>query len=363
MDVTRVMLPIRRCPFGEITAISYYRGYLPLKRLSGNDDRYDVKTFDNNGIVVYSWMLNETGRKFGDEFDIYWITRLHNTVDETISVQQVVERMHEMGAVAVFDSDDDLMGDYRQFDGSKAFVETIKVMDVVTASTPYLADRMREYVDTKPIVLPNCIDVDWFSRVSMRSERKSDKLTLGFIGTTTHEEDWIYAGEALRKIANKYENVQVYSAGYMPDYLSAIPNIKKLPPVPYNNYPSLMRQFDIVCCALDEEDKFNKSKSAVKFLEAGAAGRMVNGRIGGAVSVCTDMVTYNRVVRHHVNGVLVANKTNEWYNALARLVEDREYREKLSWRAHSWVKNNRDIAKHYNEWATVLRKAELLRHE
>ena len=363
MGVTKVMLPIRKCPFGEITAISYYRGYLPLKLLSENNDRYNVKFFDNNGLIVYSWLLEKSGRKFGDEFDIYWITRLHNTVDETISVQDVVSRMHEMGSVAIFDSDDDLMGDYRQFDGSDAFVETIQTMDLVTASTPYLADRMSEYVDTKPIVLPNCIDVDWFSRVSMRSQRKSSKLTLGFIGTTTHEKDWIYAGEALRKIASEYDDVQVYSAGYMPDYLSKIPNIKKLSPVPYNQYPGLMRQFDIVCCALDSEDKFNKSKSSVKFLEAGAAAREVDGKVGGAVSVCTDMVTYNRAVRNDVNGVLVANKTDAWYNALTRLIEDEEHRNKLSWRAYNWVKSNRDIKDHYKRWGTVLRKAELLRHE
>jgi glycosyltransferase involved in cell wall biosynthesis len=117
----------------------------------------------------------------------------------------------------------------------------------------------------------------------------------------------------------------------------------------------VIRQFDVVCCALDPNDIFNKSKSAIKALEAMAAKRRLPcGKFGGAVPVCTDMSVYRRAVNHGHNGLLVDN--DQWYAALKKLVTDRSYTTRLSVQGHNWVRRNRDIAQGWKLWESTYRR-------
>ncbi|NIV37473.1 MAG: hypothetical protein GWN58_51060 [Anaerolineae bacterium] len=188
----------------------------------------------------------------------------------------------------------------------------------------------------------------------MRAKRKAEGLTVGFVGTASHYDDWKYPVEALRRIARGHPEVTIVAAGYCPDYLKELPNLLELPPVAYYQYPAIMRQFDIVCCSLDAEDGFNKSKSAIKALEAMAAARALpGGETGGAVPVCTDMKVYRRVVNNRHNGLLTGN--DQWYDTLMSLIEDRALRRKLSVQGHQWVQKHRDVATGCRLWGRAYR--------
>jgi glycosyltransferase involved in cell wall biosynthesis len=230
------------------------------------------------------------------------------------------------------------------------FVETIRAMDLLTVSTPHLSKRMEEYVGYRPPVLPNHIDVGWFKEMSYSADRQFEGLTVGFLGTSSHYGDWEYPIEALKRLKEEHE-ITVTVGGYFPDYLEGI--AEKISGVPYRYYPMLMRQFDIVLCALDPEDMFNKSKSAVKALEAMASARDINGKVGGAIPVCTDMPVYRRCVRHGVNGMLVSD--DDWYTPIKDLITDERKRKRLAIQGHRWVTKNRDVKKGHVRWSRVYR--------
>lgn len=338
---------IRAVKVTGISAINMYRAYAPLTALGEHNRHFRVIVLDQNSlreIVGHDWGDNLLGH------DIYVISRLFAG---HVGRDEFLEAIREHGGVVVFDTDDDLTDDYRELGRGEDFKGILEGVDAVTVSTPYLAKRLADHSRFKPWVLPNHIDVKWFAQTSMEADRQSDKLTVGLVGTASHYDDWQYPAEALRRIAQKYD-VEIVVAGYMPDYLEDLPNVLELKPVPYFFYPRLMRQFDIVCCSLDVEDGFNLSKSSVKALEAMAAARKLpNGKIGGAVAVCTDMAVYRRTVNHRSNGLLTHN--DNWYDTLAQLIEDRPLHYRLAAKGHKWVRQHRNVVSGYRLWAQAYR--------
>lgn len=333
----------------HLSPVAYYRGYQPAMMI-GMFDRYfnsEVWTQMDVGRLI-NFSPGGADRVLVGR-DIYIISRLY----QRDGLDRFLDIIHEGGGLVVFDTDDDLTEEFRDLDSRGGeFVYTMKHMDAVTVSTPFLACRMEEHIGYRPEVLPNHIDCHWFKQVSMLGKRKFNGLTVGLVGTSSHYDDWVYPVEALKQLKEKHSDaVTILVAGYFPDYLDDV--ALKVAPVPYSQYPVLMRQFDIVCCSLDPDDMFNKSKSAIKALESMAAARKVNGKIGGAVPVCTDMPVYRRVVNGS-NGVLTSN--DNWFEVLDRLVTDDILRQKLSVQGHKWVNKHRNSRIGYRRWARFYRQ-------
>lgn len=286
-------------------------------------------------------------------YQIYVVSRLFAGREGR---EEFIDAIRESGGKVVFDTDDDLTDDHRDLGRGGDFKGILHDVDAVTVSTWSLRDQLAPYTNGhRPWVLPNHVDAAWFSKVSRAAKRIVPELTVGFIGTASHYDDWQYPVEALGRLARERDDITIVAAGYTPDYLKELPNLVELKPVPYAHYPGLMRQFDVVCCALDPDDEFNKCKSGIKALEAMSAARVLdNGKIGGAVAVATDMPVYRRVVNNKHNGLLVAN--DEWYGALSRLIDDEQLRTKIAVRGHRWVKKNRNIATGYKLWGAAYRE-------
>jgi len=327
-----------------VSPVSYYRVGLPLRALD-EFTKHEAVTYDQIGLYNMFSMALQEGIDPGETitgYDIYVISRLYR--DD--GADEYVEDVHSRGGLVVFDTDDDLTEEHRHLDGKgEEFSNMVGRADLVTVSTPYLRDRMGKYTDRRPIVLPNHVDFGWFARSSLLREKQHPGLNIGVIGTKTHYNDWLFLEEPFARIAEEYD-VNILTAGFEPDYLAEYTHIEG---VPYKAYPQLMREFDVVCCALDPEDEFNKSKSSIKALESmSAARRLSNGKVGGAVPVCTDMTLYRRTVNDGHNGLLVDN--DDWYEALKMLVEDERTRNRIAYRGHRWVRDNRDIRKGYRLW-------------
>ena len=345
----KIFLPLREDNGGFVSAVQYYRGALPLLTLQNHNEGFEVVAMNSKQVSTMANLEDKVRDKLLSDLDVYWLSRLQRKKGLDLFVKEV----HSHGSKIIFDTDDDLTSEHRQLDIENDFLATVKAVDMVTVSTPFLASRMEGHIGYKPTVLPNNLDTSWFAKSSIDSERLSDKVTVGFIGTSSHYDDWKIAEPAVRKLSNTHD-VQVLTAGYCPDYLEDIPGVKSLGGVSYPYYPGMMRQFDIVCCVLDEHDIFNHSKSSVKALEAMAsARRFSNGKVGGAVPVCTDMKVYRRTVGKR-NGVLIDN--DDWYPVLKELVEDSALRQRLAIQGHKWVRKNKDINNHYQKWGKLLRR-------
>jgi glycosyltransferase involved in cell wall biosynthesis len=327
-----------------VSPVSYYRVGLPLKALD-EFTKHEAVTYDQIGLYNMFSMALKEGMDPAETitgYDVYVISRLYR--DD--GAEEYIEDVHSRGGMVVFDTDDDLTEEYRHLDGrGDEFSNMLSRVDLVTVSTPYLANRMEKYAGHRPVVLPNHVDFGWFAQSSLLREKQHPGLNVGVIGTQTHYDDWKCLEEPFARLSEEYD-VNVLTAGFEPDYLEQYTHIEG---VPYKVYPQLMREFDIVCCALDPEDGFNLSKSAIKALEAMAsARRLSNGKIGGAVPVCTDMTLYRRAVNDGHNGVLVDN--DGWYEALKALIEDEKTRNRIAYQGHKWVRDNRDIRDGYRLW-------------
>ena len=138
--------------------------------------------------------------------------------------------------------------------------------------------------------------------------------------------------------------------GECPRYLDfAGDGLVKFTGVPYELYPILLKQFDVLLCAVDTRDEFSQCKSAVKALECMAI---------GVVPICSQFEPY---IELHTAGaplVLVEEDTRDgWYEAMRRVVSDPEYLEALRSMGPAWVRANRDMCRTgYKLWEAFYRR-------
>jgi glycosyltransferase involved in cell wall biosynthesis len=275
-------------------------------------------------------------------WDMYILGRIHRP--------RAGNPFEQFGVPIVYETDDDLLDDYRNFGSADWVEETVSFCDAVITSTEYLGSRMSKL--GKPVyVLENYIDVDFYAGCSAQAERADDRVTVGLVGTQTHWTDWCYVVTALERIKAKHGNkVLVVTGGYLPSYLKKIVDIN-FAPLPFPQYPAILRQLDIRLCPL-ENDYFNYSKSPLAALEAMAAARPVGKKTGGAVPICIDgMPTYG-IVKNKVNGLKVPN--DGWFDAIDHLVRNSKFRNSLAVAGHRWVRAHRDVSLAVGQWAQTL---------
>jgi SAM-dependent methyltransferase len=99
----------------------------------------------------------------------------------------------------------------------------------------------------------------------------------------------------------------------------------------YAEYLDVLKHADIVLMPL-EDTEFNRCKSDLKFLEAGAC---------GAVALASHVV-YGGSIRNWDTGV-VFTSPDEFAGALARLIEDAALRQRLSQQAYRYVAEERQL--------------------
>lgn len=331
---------IRNHSWKDLCPSAYYRCYLPLREC-------DRSAPDINAQIVGIDAL-EGGTDAGlMGRDIYVLSRMY--ADE--GHQELVDHIHEMGGVSVFDTDDDLTEDHRYISGrGEAFKEMLGVVDYVSVSTPELAERLGQYTKQPPTALRNQLDIDWFTQTASTAKRFIPGLTVGFSGTWTHGYDWQIAGAAFEHAIKAGLDFQGLVHGLFPWYFHKVrDSIIKMDKVPYLIYPTLLAQFDILLCAVDGDDMFNVGKSAIKPIEAMAV---------GAVPVCSKNVQAYRDL--HAAGapiVMVGNQEACWEVAIRELVLDEAQRLELSARGPGWVRQNRNArTEGWKPWAGFFRR-------
>ena len=319
-------------------ACSAIRTLWPLVALHRRAD-FECEWFDAN--KVYSLLVSGKEGEFAGR-DIYIVSRLHGPTKGDNPYKYFTGK-------SVYETDDDLSDVHRDFGTGQWEAEFIHYCDAVTVSTKHLGEVIAKH--GKPVyVVPNHVNTEFYSKVSLEAERMDNRLTIGLIGTGSHWSDWIEMIEPLKKIKENYPGVRIMCGGYRPPYLKGIVDVF-YGALPFEQYPALIRQADIRLSPLDHTDGFNLSKSPIAALEAMACSRPVGGKgkLGGAVAVTADHIAYKGTVQHRTNGMLV--KPGEWYDTLVELIENVKLRERLALAGHKWVCNERDISKSAPMWA------------
>jgi glycosyltransferase involved in cell wall biosynthesis len=327
-------IPIKVLGFvrsGGNRAIAAIRGIWPLIELN--------KRADFECAYVESQQMEKIVRAGKTDrlrdYDLYVVCRMHGPVNGKDPFPFVSGKL-------VYETDDDLTCEHRDFAVGQWVGDTVDLCDAVTVSTKHLNGVMQRY--GKPTyTLPNYLRTDWYGKVSASAERLNDNLTIGLIGTPTHWGDWLIVLDALKRIKADYPNVTVACGGYRPPYLEDVIDVMYAP-LPFESYPAMLRQFDIRLCPLDGTDKFNLSKSPIAALEAMAATRPTGDKVGGATALCSDHPVYKGI-----NTPLVTDE--QWYDAIATFIEDPRRRHEVSVAGHKWVRKHRDMRQGVKLWA------------
>jgi glycosyltransferase involved in cell wall biosynthesis len=237
----------------------------------------------------------------------------------------------------IVDMDDDFLNIHDDNDAKRVYVEgnekfmTVKALlreaDGLTVSTEKLAELYSQY-NTNIEVFENLMDTDIWN---FENTKKDDgKIRIGWSGGMSHHMDLVEFTPVIEAILNKYDNVIFSILGYQPvEWAKFGEQIERGLPVPNHKFPEALalQGYDIGVAPLADTE-FNQAKSAIKYYEYSML---------KVPSVCQkgDHLPYER--KGNSESMLVAGNTNEWVEALSKLVENEALRKSIGVGAYNHV--------------------------
>jgi glycosyltransferase involved in cell wall biosynthesis len=189
-------------------------------------------------------------------------------------------------------------------------IRNIEVADLVTASTDYLAEVVSK-LNPNVVVLPNYIPASLLE-APRAVGRKG--VVIGWSGGASHRLDLAELGTNLSRFLRRYPDVSLHLMGDaqaaallskgIRDRTRFTPWVESVP-----EFHAAI-DFDITLAPL-RASRFNRSKSAIRCLEAAALGIPV---------IASDFGPYADFVRHGETGLL-ASRPHEWSQYLRELLD------------------------------------------
>jgi glycosyltransferase involved in cell wall biosynthesis len=263
-----------------------------------------------------------------------------------------IEAARQRGIIVVFDVDDLMvdpaLADPKIIDGirtrkldrrdvARHFAvtqQTLTISDFACAPTHYLAGELQRWA-IPTFVIPNGFDEDAWRIARLARRRRQLAGTDGLIrigypaGSRTHQRDFAVAVPALARILACYPHTRLvlFRQGPWPTLdLEEFPELAGLDAqiewremVPVPALPDELARFDINIAPLETGNPFCEAKSELKYFEAALV---------EVPSVCSPTDPFRRAIRNGETGFLAANE-GEWFDALARLVEDEALRRRI----------------------------------
>lgn len=253
----------------------------------------------------------------------------------------------ENGLKIVVDMDDDIRVDEsnphiiehklaNSYDVTKTL---LGIADMVTVTTEYLANRMREY-NSNVVVLENYIDLErWDIQPKLKND--SDRIRIGWAGSITHIKDLQFIEEPLTRICNEHPEVELVFVGELRN-LTLFGGCRKFVQygVPMDAWPQKLSglRLDIGLAPLIHND-FNKCKSRIKHYEY-------------AINMIPGIYSPTVYDEQHFDGYfgLIAPDKERWYACLRNMIQSKELREDIANSAYGFVKRHKSLEKHIGEW-------------
>jgi glycosyltransferase involved in cell wall biosynthesis len=244
--------------------------------------------------------------------------------------------------LAVMDMDDDLFNVpthnpshsyYADPLVRRQLADNLAASNLLTVSTPYLAERMKEYTDAPIEILPNCLDL---GSVSKRPE-SGGVVSVGWAGSGTHKGDLeAVAGPVKRGVDLSGSRFITVGADYA-DIIDAKDSESRGWCFDLEEFYTLV-DFNIGIAPI-EDNEFNRSKSALKAIEYGARGIPV---------IASNVTPYTDYVADGIDGFLVRSE-HEWTKYIRLLASDAELRESMADAAHRKA-HRFDIRNRAQDW-------------
>lgn len=311
-----------------------------------------AEELDQNGILAsVAYADSPFLLKYADSFKVF----IFHRVAYTKKIQKFIEKIKQQKKEIIFDTDD-LLYD-AEFIKSTDYFKNINVLEkklyenglgseivndpyvkTCTTATSFLAEKLREK-NKKVFVVQNKLSQEDVAIASMVIRQKSsvtnDKLpvTIGknirigyFSGTLSHNKDFATITDALMRVMEKHENVELVLVGPLDtdNILNRFNNRTTfLPYVPREDHFENLASVDINLAPLVLDDPYCEAKSELKFFEAA---------IVGVPTVAVANRTFSEAISDGVDGFL-AKDTDEWVSKLEKLILEPNLRQKMAQKA------------------------------
>jgi glycosyltransferase involved in cell wall biosynthesis len=275
---------------------------------------------------------------------------------------RVLSRCRQRGVPVVYELDDNLLDLHRDapwetypgdsLRGVVAFLA--RQADGVIVSTPAIAERLAR-LRSGALVVPNALDERLFGPVPEPLVSRSSTVTIGYMGTLTHEADLRMVLAPLRALLRRHAGrvrLELVGGGAeerIASLFEGLPfRMRNLGSEhPYPRFVPWMRQqlrWDVAIAPL-EDDAFTRGKSDLKYLDYAAL---------GIPGVFSDVRPYRETVRHRETGLLAANEPRAWVEALEEIVSDGALRARLAEAATADVHGNRMLRTNAPRWSDAI---------
>jgi len=263
--------------------------------------------------------------------------------------RQAVGRLRDQGVAIVWDNDDDMAGSpfktkgalHAQREKTNA-TSMLEVADLVTTTSPYLAQQFHDWGATEVAVVENYIPANYVADRQADRER-GDGVTIGWIGAGEHYHDLeqLQLRATFRRLLEAHPDVRFATVGLKLGLPAERCHHTAL--VQYRDLASHAASFDVGIAPI-ADIPFNRARSNVKLKEYAVA---------GLPWLASPIGPYAGLGERQ-GGRLVAD--DRWYEELERLVIDRRSRQKLAKRAQKWGASQR-IHRNLRAWEAPLQRA------
>jgi len=311
---------------------------------------------DNELIDIYSNML--------EQFDMIWMKHTDNkdAIAALFSMKKV------FNCKIVWDFDDDLFNvresqpawkEYAPSSEKRAYVgAAMSYCDALTVSTEYLkkslGDRIKKIynIDMPIYVCPNFVNVDEWTNVKYRP---SNSPTIGYYGSTTHNEDYAMIKPVIYKLLQKYPLLRFEIMGAMHsdevvELFRDCPELSLLDRIRlnggttgWNGFPELLlrQNWDIALAPL-LDDEFNRAKSNIKWMETA---------MKSIPCVCSNVQPYSESIPKGTGYVI---NDDEWFKTLSKLIDNPDLRVRVGKAAKKEIITNWNADKKIKLWSKAL---------
>ncbi len=323
------------------------------------------------------WVRMSAGQELcEDHADVVVVDRLWRP-DVSLEVASVlVGDIRRRGARLFYSLDDNLIAlqsERKDFHLTQGRLDALNVFlrsaDQVIVSTEVLKSAVQEF-NPHVVVIPNYLDErlltparsalaqdyrTWISAWRQRSIQATS-LTIGYMGTLTHDDDLHLIVPALRSVCKRYEGqIRVEIVGVTTrieswSHFHGLPFYECKPGPVYAEYPAFLPWFcascrwDIALAPL-ADTAFNRYKSDIKFLDYAAI---------GAAGIFSRAPAYASSVQHGVTGWLVENTADAWEDALVHLITHPAQAQVIAYTSQRYLYENRTLAQGARLWLAAL---------
>lgn len=352
--------------------VYYYRVYTPMKSL--------VEMYPNEFDITINNTYKFTDKEkdeIGKNFDIVIVHQaLYNPEIQDAFWNTIIYCKETYGTKFVLDIDD--YWDYgkthpynnvcQYFAYPLKMMMNFKLFDYISTTTEYFKSVISEYFPEERIfVFENAISLE--DTQFVKEKNKSDKLRFGITGGSSHTEDIKQLLEIPKYLTDKQLNqIELVFCGYNVEdaevceiddkgniikkekmdlknnwwYVTenklkySFKNYKRIETRSIDNkeYGSIYRDIDILMVPL-LNNKFNRCKSELKFIEAGFTNTAV---------ISSNVIPYNNFGENEYDCLFVKENTPEsWAKTIKKILRDKDYVKIMAERLNSKVTETRNL--------------------